>query len=226
MNKTWALCLLAISVTGCSSIPMNAQTEYEEFSIPELNKVVKVYVGETMIDQGNAMTSNVLTVLNNIDGICFDILKGDYIERGTTANGKMFFHSNSTNGAGVIKAALCDPAVALSINKQEKVCVSTPFVTEASCYDGQFETSKKTLNSNSSFRQLLIYSGSIGQKMNISYREFSNDSARGAFTNNVEYDMSKSSIIRYKGAIIKVLSYDNTSIEYVVEKHIRPDVAY
>ncbi len=221
MNKIWAICLLAISITGCSSIPMNAQTEYEEFSVPELNKVVTVYVGETMIDQGNAMTSNVLTVKSSIDGACFDIPRGDYLERGTTKSGKMFFNVNSANGTGVIKAALCDPAAALSVNKAQEICVSTPIVREASCYEGQYEISKKTLSSNSSFRQLLVYSGSVGEKINISYREFSNDTARGAFTNNVEYDMSRSNTIRYKGALIEVISYDNTSIEYVVKKHIR-----
>jgi hypothetical protein len=226
MRRFWVLCFVVIGMTGCSSIPMNAKIEYKEYSTPELNKKIKVYVGETMIDQGKASTSNVLTILNTIDGACFDILEGDYTERGTTKSGKMFFHPDGLNGGGVIKAALCDPAIALSINEKEKICVSTPFISEASCYEGQFKTSKKTLNSNSSFRQLLVYSGSVGQKVNISYREFSSDIARGAFTNNVEYDMSKSAIIRYKGAIIEILNYDNTSIEYVVKEHIRPDISY
>ncbi|CAM4263319.1 hypothetical protein [Vibrio agarivorans] len=226
MKNTTLIGLLSIGMVGCSSIPMNAQSEYEEYSLPDLDTVVEVHVGESMIDQGKATTSNVLTVNNHIQGTCFDILKGDYLERGSDSKGKQFFHSEGVNGARVIKAALCDPAIALSINSSDKVCVSTPFVTEASCYQGDATISKKTMTGNSSFRQLLVYSGSVGDKINISYRELSNDVARGAFTNNVEYDMTKSNIIKYKGAEIEVLEYDNMSIKYVVKQHIRPDITY
>lgn len=226
MNNNLAISFLGLLLVGCSGIPMNAQPEYKEYSVPELNKIVSVHVGESMIDQGKSTTSNVLTVESNIDGACFDILKGDYLELGTDDDGKQFFNAAGLNGARVIQAPLCDPAAALSINEEKELCVSTPFVREASCYEGRGKISKKTAKGNSSFRQLLVYSGSVGNKINISYRELSNDIARGAFTNNVEYDMSKSNIIKYKGAEIEVISFDNTSIKYKVKSHIRPDTNY
>ncbi|MHA2743226.1 hypothetical protein [Vibrio harveyi] len=62
---------------------------------------------------------------------------------------------------------------------------------------------------------------SVGKKINISYREFSGGNARQAFTNDVEYDMSKSNTINYKGAEIEVIDYDNSSITYKVKKYFR-----
>lgn len=223
-HKILSIGLISLSLIGCSSIPMNARTELKEYSLPELNKAVEVYVGESMIDQGKSTTSNVLTIPNDIDGTCFDIFKGDYIERGTDHRGRQFFHSVGIRDARVVNSPLCDPPVALSVNESRQVCVSTPFVSEASCYDAASKITKKTIQGNSSFRQLLVYSGSVGNKINVSYRELSNDMARPAFTNSVEYDMEKSRIIKYKGAEIEVLSFGNTSIKYIVKSHIRPDL--
>lgn len=46
--------------------------------------------------------------------------------------------------------------------------------------------------------------------------EFSNKLARAAFSNDVEYDLSQSKIIGYKGAKIEVLNATNENITYRV----------
>ncbi|MCI2286140.1 IS982 family transposase [Colwellia sp. MSW7] len=56
-------------------------------------------------------------------------------------------------------------------------------------------------------------------KINVGYREFSNNSARPAFNNDVEYDLSSSNLIGYKGASIEVIKADNSSITYKVIKN-------
>ena len=87
----------------------------------------------------------------------------------------------------------------------------------ASCgNESQFELTKKPLLTKDSFQQTLIYSGKVGNKINISYREFSGNIARPAFNNDVEYDLSESSIIGYKGAKIEVLEATNQHIKYRV----------
>jgi hypothetical protein len=62
----------------------------------------------------------------------------------------------------------------------------------------------------------LIYNGRIGDKINVGYREFSNSLARPAFNNDVEYDLSASRTIGYKGAQIEVIDANNNSITYRV----------
>ena len=66
------------------------------------------------------------------------------------------------------------------------------------------------------FQQTLIYSGKVGDKINIGYREFSSNVARPAFNNDVEYDLKDSTTIGYKGALIEVLEATNQSIRYRV----------
>ncbi|CAD9197495.1 hypothetical protein QAC21B_03669 [Acinetobacter bohemicus] len=73
--------------------------------------------------------------------------------------------------------------------------------------------------SEHSFQQTLIYSGKVGNKINISYREFSGSLARPAFNNDVEYDLNQSRQIGYKGALLEIADANNQSITYKVLKN-------
>jgi hypothetical protein len=64
--------------------------------------------------------------------------------------------------------------------------------------------------------QTLIYSGRIGNRIKLGYREFSNGYARDAFSNEAEYDISESKQIGYKRALIEVIEASNTQITYKV----------
>lgn len=70
-----------------------------------------------------------------------------------------------------------------------------------------------------SFMQELIYTGKVGDKIRFTYREYQNGMARQAFNINVEYDLSESNLISYKGATIEIISATNQRIEYKVLKH-------
>ena len=82
--------------------------------------------------------------------------------------------------------------------------------------DTDYEKKKYPIASSDSFQQTLIYSGKIGDKINVGYREFSNDLARPAFNNDVEYDLSESMTIGYKGCQIEVIGATNQFIKYKV----------
>ena len=56
----------------------------------------------------------------------------------------------------------------------------------------------------------------MGTKVNIGYREFSASLARPAFNNNVEYDLSESRVVGYKGAQLEILEATNQHIKYKV----------
>ena len=64
------------------------------------------------------------------------------------------------------------------------------------------------------FQQTLIYSGISGDKINITYRESSGSIVNPSFSNNVEYDLSKSKIIGYKGCRLEVVKATNQSIKF------------
>lgn len=71
-----------------------------------------------------------------------------------------------------------------------------------------------------SFRRELVYTGRTGQTLTLMYREFSNDMARPAFSQVLQYDIGSDPVIGYQGARLKVLQADNTGITYEVLSHL------
>lgn len=70
------------------------------------------------------------------------------------------------------------------------------------------------------FRRELVYTGRAGNTLGLLYREFQNDMARPAFSQQLQYDITNDPVIGYKGARFKVLGADNTSITYEVLAHL------
>lgn len=68
------------------------------------------------------------------------------------------------------------------------------------------------------FSKQLIYNGKAGNSIKFTYREFVNDLARPSFTQELQYDLSESNIIGFKGMRIEVINANNTNIRYKVIK--------
>ncbi len=71
-----------------------------------------------------------------------------------------------------------------------------------------------------SFKYQVLYQGKIGNKIKISFREFKNDMVRPAFTQDIEYELelTKPTIIGFKGLRIEVSKATNQNITYSVIK--------
>jgi len=204
-------------VTGCASVKHNASTPIiKGVNYPELNKIVKVYIGDQMVKKGKIVQVDVLKVHSYIDGTLYQIPATTFRKLGDDEEYTFF------SSTGVTRSGLADPFKALALEKKnnKELCVVT-FLNATSCYKGSFEITKKISEQANSFQQTLIYSGRVGNKINVSYREFSNNLARPAFNNDVEYDLNTSSQIGYKGAILEILNADNHSIEYKVVRNFR-----
>lgn len=99
--------------------------------------------------------------------------------------------------------------------KDDQSAVSSP-VPEA-----KFEKVKVDLPAQAQrFRRELIYGGVSGTTVSVSYREFVDNMARPAFTQDLKYDLSQGSIIGYKSARFEVLKADNSSIRFRVIKQL------
>lgn len=226
-NKSYKLFALIAGLvfvmTGCSTVNYNYEAKVDYFSEPKVGEVVEVYVGDYMLNQGKSVTMDYLILNNTVDGTLYDIHKGTYARIGEY-EGVPYFSPATSKGQPISYApGLVDAPKALHIDDENELCVTSVSYQSAACYDGNFSIEERTVIDSQAFQQTLIYNGSVGDKINISYREFSNGSARNAFTNNVEYDMKKSKTINYKGSKIEVIGYDNTSIKFKVIKHFRED---
>ena len=189
----------------------------KDVDYPPVGKEVTAYVGDHMVEKGVIYEEQVLYVKQRVDGALYDIPSYEYPQVGFDDKQDFF------SAIGVIRGALSDPIEALAVGKAEgsQVCVITTLGGSA-CYDADYERRGRVAETKNSFQQTLIYSGRVGDKINIGYREFSNNSARPAFNNEVEYDLSESKRIGYKGAQIEVWEADNSSITYEVLRNF-PD---
>lgn len=210
-----SLTLVTFLGSGCTTVQYNGTTSIQKsIDYPEIGQVITVYVGDHMVQKGIMVEEDFLLVTKTVDGALYDIPANKYAQLGFD-NIQDFY-----SATGVVRSAFADPFNALSIKKNQntEICVITVFGGSA-CYPGEFERRKQISERGNSFQQTLIYSGRVGNKINIGYREFSNNTARPAFNNNVEYDLSSSNTIGYKGAFLEVIKADNSSITYKLIKN-------
>ncbi len=206
----------ALLLSGCALKYAPAERNTKMFDEPAIGTVASAQVGDHMLRKGLIVEEEVLSVKAMIDGFAYDVVPGEYPQLGYTDTEKFFVPT------GVVRNPLADPFQAISVknNKPKQICVVTVMSARA-CYDGDFDIVKRASTRESSFQQTLIYSGRVGKKINIGYREFSNNTARPAFNNDVEYDLSTSKTIGYKGAQLEVIKADNSGITYRVISSFR-----
>lgn len=212
--------VLAVLATGCTSVQYNgSDIDVKRIDYPTVGQEITAYIGDRLVSKGTVAEMNVLKVTKMMESIPYDIPPRTYQQVGYDR--EQTFYSP----IGVIKGPFVDPYKALSVENgnTEEVCVITVFGAK-SCIEGagQFFLTREASAYRDSFQQTLIYSGKIGNKINISYREFSDSTARPAFNNDAEYDLSESNVIGYKGALLEVINASNTSITYKLIKNF-PD---
>jgi hypothetical protein len=67
-----------------------------------------------------------------------------------------------------------------------------------------------------SFKMELLYSGVFQSTLTLTYREFKDDLARPAFTQELKYDLSQGDEIGFRSARFRVLKATNTGLTYQV----------
>lgn len=71
-----------------------------------------------------------------------------------------------------------------------------------------------------SFQKELIYTGVSRNTITLVYREYINDFARPAFTQELKYDLADGDIIGFKGARFQIIKATNIGIQYKVLKYL------
>jgi hypothetical protein len=82
----------------------------------------------------------------------------------------------------------------------------------------KYETTTVEEWGTDSFKRELVYQGVSQNTVSIRYREFNDDMARPAFTEDLKYDLSQGDVIGYKGARFQIIKANNLSIRYKVLK--------
>lgn len=199
-------------LTGCVSVPENYTPTMVEISEPPIGSINTVSVGDYMVRQGTYVEREAIRVTQAGKSLAYDIMPGIYEKKGESKDGTTYYPV--AGGARVKKAALADPWNYVLVSDKNELCIVTAFSVESCTSGGVWEKTMHAATTDNSFQQSLIYSGKVGNKINVGYREFSNSVARPAFNNDVEYDLNQSSVIGYRGARLEVLDASNQSIQF------------
>ena len=203
--------------SGCTSIQTNYSPRSERISYPPLKTIQTASVGDVLLKQGQAYKHDAIHIDYPVDiGLfsAYTLTKGNYLKIGSDTRSDFYLPGR---GSSVIKAALADPWKAIQAHRQSnKICIVSVYGATACADNASFRRITLESEGQDSFQQALIYSGKIGNKINFGYREFSNNSARPAFNNDVEYDLTDSKTIGYKGARIEIIEATNQYLKYKV----------
>ncbi|EIW7860119.1 hypothetical protein MH171_000010 [Vibrio parahaemolyticus] len=217
------LVLASFSVlSGCTSLKHNGGgVEETLIDHPPIGVEAVAYVGDEMLAKGKQTTVNAISLKYSTSvGVLagYTFAPGIYTQIGHSQN-KIFY--TPTQYGMVQASALADPYGGMYVDQKTREICGVSTLGGTVCTSAEFKDIKHTTNDMLSFQQTLLYSGKVGNKINISYREFSNGQARAAFTNDVEYDLNSSKVIGYKGAQVEIIEANNHSVKYKVLKNFR-----
>lgn len=216
MKKILAL-FTVFGLTGCVAPKYNYQATPQNISKPPINSTNTVFVGDKMLEQGVFIEKESLHVPQAVKFGGYTVGEGYYLKTGESDKGSFFQPINMIpNGGNLQKNIIVDPFKSVMLDVKNKVCVVTALNAKTCTTEHDAKIAKIGIASDNSFQQTLIYSGKVGNKINVGYREFSSNIARPAFNNDVEYDLSESKQIGYKGALLEIIDANNQSITYKV----------
>lgn len=218
MKKISLIFASTMLLAGCANKPAyNYVPQTSSFSMPPLGEIMSVNVGDHMLKQGVSVQRAVLHVLQPSEIGNYDIPSGVYQKIGEDEKFHYFQgFSGQTNfiTVGLFNIPAADASLRLE-KKTNKMCILRN-IEFTMCGTISVKIEDEVVSDNASFQQTLIYSGKIGNTLNLGYREYSSSLARPAFNNDVVYDLSEGNIIGYKGSQIEVIEATNKKITYKV----------
>lgn len=210
---------LATLLVGCASPKFNYLPSTQQISEPAVGAVVTAKVGDILVRQGTLTEQEVLHVSGEHSlGLlgAYTITAGVFAKTGEDAESNYYATSSSLAGAGRLeRSAFADPTKAVQAYKMTRKLCGISASNGAVCTtNADYRLDKVPVASANAFQQSLIYSGKVGSRVKIGYREFTGNMARPAFNNEAEYDLSESRVIGYKGARLEILEATNEVLRF------------
>jgi hypothetical protein len=228
--------LFILFVVGCSSpIRVLEQSEIKLINYPQTGETVAKKIGDVLLAKGSRTVGKAAKVMvetqfNKKDGessvmtcaisVIPDtaFMRGVYETKNTVANcyGPVLFRrtlaDGNTNwncpGNPLIVGDVCkekDGAIFLAV-AAHKIYLEQDFKN--------IEFSKMAMKGKENFVQEIVYNGRSGNNVKFIYREFSESLIKPLFFQEIEYDISQSSIVNFKNISIKIVNATNTNITY------------
>ena len=213
----------------------------ETVDYPQTGVVATKGLGERLVAKGTRMTSPALEVVEamqfgkkegeaSVLTCAMTVLPGSWIKQGVYESegsqadcfGPISFRATHTDGTTSPWA--CDGTkltgdICRNNDGEYFLATRATLITRAttSYLQQDFDHIRlvtKVVESRSNFIQELIYNGRVGSNLKFTYREFSDDIFHPAFTQDIQYDYSESSIIGFKDLQFEIIDATNAQLTY------------
>jgi hypothetical protein len=209
------LLLISISLLfvscGVQSIPVMPESILS--NIPELNTINNTEIGITLVSKEIGSKYKAIKITKGRKAkpgyIVKEIKEGDIFVHNSYTSKYELYSNSSDNSFGIaIPRAGGNPIVytnngaGITFSQIKNVLEYTELFVPVP---------KREYN-----KQEFIYNGRVGTALKFIYREYVDDYARPAFSQDLQYDLAESKVIGFRGLRIEVMSATNTNIEYKV----------
>lgn len=206
--------LMPFFLTGCAPSHVTPKTSTQEYVEPAIGSMSTASMGDPLIKSSTGYKTELLK-LGNASGSLSDVREGVYCHVGNNV-----YKNYKDNHAVSLKTIYGKVASSVDYVTYDKVknSVSPPNGTTYNSNEISIQYIPQGLCMVSdSFVQTIEYNGKSSNTLKLTYREFSNNMARSAYTTDFTVDVSNGEdIVSYKGAKLKINHADNTSINYTV----------
>jgi hypothetical protein len=224
--------VLLLGIFGCTTLPTQP-IEFESpaktvLSFPDIGVETTCNVGDFLVSQGEEISGQGIVMSKDYVSGTAIIGHGQYILKGKVP-GYLIFEPLDASARVTFQGEPLGVNLCLALNTltNELMCTC---INAGAVYIGSqnsiipvdyFKIEPVSVKSKNDFQQTLIYMGKEGNTIKMSYREFSNDLARSAFTTDISYDLDESHDITYRNAQITIISATSANITYKVLHNFR-----
>jgi len=222
--KTLSLVAMFLLLSACASITTTVVPKLEILDIPPAQTIQRVELGDTILSKGKTYTYDAIDLSNQVQAggglffLKFTIPPQQLIAKLEDDKWTYYYGENvtaydsilgTTNVSGGLK-------VEKTLGKRIAMFGKSTSATFTPKPDPIFKFTRVTALDQSSFSQELIYNGRTNNNVKFLYRELFNSQMRAPFTQEVQYDLSKSNVIGFKGVRIEIIEATNIFLEYKV----------
>lgn len=215
MSKAPLTIILLLSLAGCAAV----QTEpprYEAGHFPELHSVTTVNVGQVMVAEYDYLSQIRATVLDDVSGSFWahrrSISSGDSLVSAISSGEQVYCQAPPREGAPCLKDSNGD-------NHFDRAYSMNAFgmLINGRSIDGiRYRVADQNIQDG--FKYELIYQGRDRDTVRIAYREYTDNLARPAFSQDLSYTLKGAQTdIRFRDVALTIHEANNNEITYVVE---------
>lgn len=211
--KTTLMLLLTSILISCGVQTKLTTPENFTTNIPELNISNNTEIGITLVSKETGYKYNALKIMNDKK------VKTGFLSRELKA-GEIYINDSYTSKFNLYRS-INEPTFGIAIPKnggKQQVFLNNGMGIKLFQIKDiiDFKVTHTPVPKKEYFKQEFIYNGRVGNALKFIYREYIDDIARPAFTQDLQYDLSESKIIGFRGLRIEVITATNTNIEYKV----------